>query len=228
MTEHTHDEQALREEALEELWVAAEDGRGLDPAELAERAGARVDADWEHVTARLEADGLLRADGCTLRLTSAGRGAAERVIRRHRLAEVLLTEVLDVAPASVESDACRMEHALSDTATEAVCAFLGHPPVCPHGRPIPRGACCARRGQEVRPLLQRLAELRPGEAATVVLVAPSEGEGLAQLTDLGVIPGARVILRQHKPSLVVEVDRTLLAVEPAIARRIHVRRTTAA
>ncbi len=226
MTGHSHDEIALREEALEELWVASEDGCTLETAELAARAGARVDADWEQVSARLAADGLVVAVAGPLRLTPAGRDAAEQVVRRHRLAEVLLTEVLEVPTAAVESEACRMEHALSATATEAVCSFLGHPPVCPHGRSIPRGACCTRRGQEVRPLLQRLVELRPGDSATVVLVAPAEGEGLAQLTDLGMVPGARVILRQHKPSLVVEVDRTLLAIETTIARRIHVRRLT--
>ncbi len=224
MSDHTHDEPALAEEALEELWVASEEGSPLTPEELARRAGERVEADWDRVLARLRADGLVHDANSALTLSEAGRAAAESVVRRHRLAEVLLTEVLDVPAAAVESDACRMEHALSATATEAVCGFLGHPPACPHGRPIPRGECCTRRGQDVRPLLQRLAELRPGDAATVVLVAPSEGEGLAQLTDLGVIPGARVILRQHKPSLVVEVDRTLLAIEPAIARRIHVRR----
>jgi putative ABC transport system ATP-binding protein len=76
--------------------------------------------------------------------TEKGRRRAEDVIRRHRLAEVLFIKTFHVADeAEVEEQACKFEHILSAEATDRICTFLGHPLTCPHGSPIPRGACCA-------------------------------------------------------------------------------------
>jgi putative ABC transport system ATP-binding protein len=76
--------------------------------------------------------------------TEKGRRRAEDVIRRHRLAEVLFIKTFHVSDeAEVEEQACKFEHILSAEATDRICSFLGHPLACPHGSPIPRGACCA-------------------------------------------------------------------------------------
>jgi putative ABC transport system ATP-binding protein len=76
--------------------------------------------------------------------TEKGRRRAEDVIRRHRLAEVLFIKTFHVADeAEVEEQACKFEHILSAEATDRICTFLNHPLACPHGSPIPRGACCA-------------------------------------------------------------------------------------
>jgi putative ABC transport system ATP-binding protein len=76
--------------------------------------------------------------------TEKGRRRAEDVIRRHRLAEVLFIKTFRVADeAEVEEQACKFEHILSAEATDRICTFLDHPLTCPHGSPIPRGACCA-------------------------------------------------------------------------------------
>jgi DtxR family Mn-dependent transcriptional regulator len=102
-----------------------------------------------------------------------------------------------------------------------VCSFLGHPPLCPHGRPIPPGECCSALSRRVASLICRLSDLVPGEKGRVVLVAPRYRERLEQLTDLGIIPGAVLTLRQRKPSMVVEVDHTILALEDEIAKGIY-------
>ncbi len=81
---------------------------------------------------------LVELDGDALRLTAAGRRAAERVVRKHRLWELYLTRRVDVASDHVHRDAEAMEHVLSDEATERIDALLGHPSTDPHGRPIPR------------------------------------------------------------------------------------------
>ncbi|HUR36244.1 MAG TPA: iron dependent repressor, metal binding and dimerization domain protein, partial [Terriglobales bacterium] len=79
----------------------------------------------------------------TIQFTERGRQRAEDVIRRHRLAEVLFMQTLRISnEAVVEQQACKFEHVLSPEATDSICAFLGHPKACPHGSPIPRGACC--------------------------------------------------------------------------------------
>jgi putative ABC transport system ATP-binding protein len=76
-------------------------------------------------------------------LTRRGRERAGSIIRRHRLAERLFTDSLAMdSETEIEQQACKFEHILSPEATDKICTFLGHPRTCPHGAPIPPGACC--------------------------------------------------------------------------------------
>jgi putative ABC transport system ATP-binding protein len=80
-----------------------------------------------------------------VQLTPRGRQRAADIIRRHRLAERLFTDSLAMdSESEIEQQACKFEHILSPEATDKICAFLGHPRTCPHGAPIPPGACCER------------------------------------------------------------------------------------
>ena len=72
-----------------------------------------------------------------LELTETGDAQARQIVRRHRLAEVLFHQVLELPMEVTEAEACRVEHVLTPQATAAVCSFLGHPPLCPHGRSDP-------------------------------------------------------------------------------------------
>jgi DtxR family Mn-dependent transcriptional regulator len=220
---NTRSPAAAREEVLEELWTSHEAGSVLTIGSLARTIHAGADEGWGGVVQELVESGLVALDGGTLALTEAGRAAAREIVRRHRLAEVLFHQVLDLPMEVTENEACRVEHVLTPQATDAVCSFLGHPPVCPHGRPIPSGACCTTLSRRVETLICRLSDLNPGERGRVVLLAPRHRDRLEQLTDLGVTPGAVLTLRQRRPSLVVEVDRTLLALETEIAEGIYLR-----
>lgn len=215
---------AAREEVLEELWSSHEAGVALSVAELARTIHAGASEGWGGVVQELVEQGLVEVQRDLLSLTPAGVEQARAAARRHRLAEVLFHQVLDLPMDETEQEACRIEHVLSPQATKAVCSFLGHPPACPHGRPIPPGECCqALSRRHVEPLITRLIDLAPGERGRVVLLAPRHRERLEQLNDLGVMPGAVLRLKQRKPSLVVEVDRTLLALEDDIAEGIYLR-----
>ena len=77
--------------------------------------------------------GLIEITGEALRLTEAGRTRARDVVRRHRLAERLFCDLLDVDHEECESSACKLEHILSPEATNSICILLGHPTTCPHG-----------------------------------------------------------------------------------------------
>lgn len=215
--------ETAREEVLEELWTAHEQGATLTIGELARTIHAGPDEGWGGVVQELVEAALVSVDGGVLSLTADGQRQARELVRRHRLAEVLFYQVLELPMEVTERHACRVEHVLSAQATDAVCSFLGHPPVCPHGRAIPPGECCQALTRQVAPLISRLADLPPGATGRVVLVAPRHRDRLEQLGDLGVIPGATIHLKQRKPSFVVEVDRTLLALEDDIAAGIYVR-----
>jgi len=92
--------------------------------------------------------------------TDRGRRKAEDIIRRHRLAERLFTETLNMDnEAEIEQQACKFEHILSPEATERICSFLGHPRSCPHGAPIPAGTCCTETEKKEPVIGKRVADL---------------------------------------------------------------------
>jgi len=90
--------------------------------------------------------------------TERGRKRAMDVIRRHRLAERLFTQTLNIHDEKeIEEQACKFEHILSPEATDRICTFLGHPTTCPHGSPIPPGPCCGQRFIDASASLESLA-----------------------------------------------------------------------
>jgi putative ABC transport system ATP-binding protein len=131
------DESAF-DEVLSQIWVLEE--------ERAEAAAERIQASgtnhW-NVVPRMKELGLLRSDHAVLLMTDQGRARAASVIRRHRLAERLFADTFQMRDEQeLESNACTFQHILSPEVTERICVFLNHPKHCPHGSPIPAGACC--------------------------------------------------------------------------------------
>lgn len=103
-----------------------------------------------------------------------------------------------------------------------MCAFLGHPPTCPHDRPIPRGRCCEKFTHEVQPLVTPLASGEIGGEYRVVFIATRSHPRLDRLCALGLAPGAGLRLYQRLPAFVVQVGGTDIALEPEIAADIFV------
>jgi DtxR family Mn-dependent transcriptional regulator len=158
-------------------------------------------------------------------LTPEGRELAKRQVRRHRLAEVLFTTVLEVRDEdAVDRTACVMEHVLGAGLADAICSFLGHPRACPHAKPIPTGPCCRELAQTIEPLVQPLERLPVGTEGRIVYIVPRERDRLARLTNLGIVPGTRVRVQQKVPAFVLAVGETTLAVDPAIAGEIYVKK----
>jgi len=209
-----------REEILELLWTMRETGRtNLDEVlKVAEREG------WKRFLSEMEASGWISIHANEVSLLNEGERRAEEVIRRHRLAERLLSEVFEIEESHMESSACQFEHILSPRVLDSVCSFLGHPPICPHGKPIPRGPCCARFKREVEPLVRPLSDLKLGEEGRVVFIAPRSRFRLERLSALGLIPGSVVRLAQRRPSFVLEIGETTLALDEEIVREIYVKR----
>jgi len=209
------------EEVAEELWTLNE--RGLDRIEDL-RASSEV-AILDSALAELSQRGLVRIEAGRFVLTSEGRVLASRQVRRHRLAEVLFTTVLEVRDESaVDRTACVMEHVLGAGLADAICAFLGHPRSCPHGKPIPQGPCCRELSLTIEPLVQPLDRLPAGGEGRIVYIVPRDRERLGPLTNLGIVPGAHVRVRQKVPAFVLALGETVLALDPAIAGEIYVKK----
>lgn len=222
------------EELLELLWTAAEDGltpldRGQLPESLRCFVPHPIEAGGGDLQASIDealAKGFLEVvAGGRIQLSAQGRGQAEPVVRRHRLAENLLAGVLELSDQAVESTACQMEHILSAEVSDAVCAFLGHPPACPHGRLIPRGPCCAAARDHLEPLIIPAAQLAAGEAGRVAFIHTRRPQYRQRLSQLGLVPGTLIRIRQRRPTLVIQVGHTELALDRQAGDEVFVRRS---
>jgi len=203
-----------------EIWDLDDQGCGIIE-EL--RQTSRVDRP-EVVLERMERDGLLRIEADRVRLTRRGRELAERQVRRHRLAELLLHTALEIrSERTVDRTACVMEHILSPSVTDSVCAFLGHPKFCPHGKPIPEGRCCRSFSDAVAPLVVPLTRLAVGLEARIVHIVPKHGDRMVRLSTLGLIPGTVLRLQQRRPAVVLQLGETVLAVDREMAAEIYVK-----
>jgi DtxR family Mn-dependent transcriptional regulator len=208
------------DEALEIVWGLIETGRnnlsGFRDAWHEDGPEAIVDA--------LRDGGLISISDEEITLTEKGTVQARDLVRRHRLAERLFTEVFDLSNSAAEDDACRVEHILSPGLTDSICTFLGHPPLCPHGNPIPRGECCKRYSSDVKPLVVRLNEFEAGKSGKIVFITPSDVSRIGRLSSIGIIPGAVVRLLQKSPSVVIQIDETTIAIDSDLAREIFVKK----
>jgi DtxR family Mn-dependent transcriptional regulator len=181
-----------------------------------------------HATAKLlERNGFISMKNGTITLLPKGYQKAEQLIRRHLLAERLLSDVLQVSDKEITKSACAFEHILSAEVTDSVCTFLGHPPVCPHGMAIPRGACCTKFTTEVKPVVHRLKDMEIGEQASIVFIIQGRNKTLDRLAIYGVVPGNKVRLEQKRPSYVIKVDETVLALESNLCEEIFVKKISA-
>ena len=175
---------------LRTVWELEEEGISPIRARLVERLGLSAPAVSETVH-RLEAEGLLEVSGDrTLGLTDKGRAVAVSVMRKHRLAELLLTDVIGMPWEEVHNEACRWEHVISDAVEERLVVLLQRPTRCPHGNPIP--------GIGAEPLHEDLITLRAaaraGLSCTVRRISEQlqvDVEAMRQLRESGVRPGVK-------------------------------------
>ncbi len=124
------------EEYCECIFELAEDDLEVIQARIAERLKLSRPSVSEMIR-RLEIDGLVDVAGGSIKLTVAGTTLAEQVVRRHRLAERFLTDMLGLSWADAHQEAGKWEHVISDSVETALIRVLGDPTTCPHGNPIP-------------------------------------------------------------------------------------------
>ncbi len=170
---------------------------------------------------RLVADGLVElAADRTVALTEEGRAKALHVMRKHRLAERLLVDVLRVEPEFVHDEACRWEHVISDRVEEKLAAFLGNPTTSPWGNPIPEpGEVAEAHG------LTAVGEVPHDTEVTVERIAESaqSDDGLmARLEVGGVRPGVQVNVEVVGDGVVLVAGEQRVPVDADAARHIYV------
>ncbi len=211
------------EEYLETMLSLAEEGVPVIQARIAERLGRSAPSVSEMLD-RLIEDGYVTRDGRRLSLTDSGRALAEKVVRKHRLAERLLVDVIGLEWHKVHREAGRWEHVISDDVEARLVELLGDPATCPHGNPIP-GSHSPAPSVAVRPL----AEVVAGERVRLFRISEEVELNLGSLTLLdegGFIPGAVARVGDRDPEgnleVTVEGGAGAIRVSPDLSDRLYV------
>lgn len=206
------------EEILETLWIRTEE-EGAETILLDElEVGLK-----EAIVGQLLLAGYITVSKGEVGLTARGLPMAANVVRRHRLAERLLTDVLSTSETLLNERACRFEHLLDRGLDDSICSLLGHPKVCPHGKPIPPGRCCLEDRRELQKVVSPLSQMASGESGKIAYIYATQAAKLQKLVSMGILPGAPVSLIQGFPSYVFQVRQTQFAVDKEIADAIYVR-----
>ncbi|KJF22364.1 metal-dependent transcriptional regulator [Rhodococcus sp. ACPA4] len=195
-------------------------------AERLEQSGPTV----SQTVARMERDGLLMVAGDRhLELTDKGRDLAVSVMRKHRLAERLLVDIIGLKWEDVHAEACRWEHVMSEDVERRLVVVLNNPTTSPYGNPIPGLDQLGLDGpSNPAETLMRLTDVPAGKPTAVVVRrlaehVQSDPDVIAQLRDAGVVPDARVTVETRPGSVTIIVpghDGVELAEEMAHAVQV--------
>ncbi|MDP2290588.1 MAG: metal-dependent transcriptional regulator [Actinomycetota bacterium] len=208
----------------EAIFELAEDEIDTVRIRVAERLGVSRAAVSEMVQRLVEME-LVRLEGTSIRLTGSGRELAEQSVRRHRLAERLLVDVLGLGWAEAHEIAGTWQHVINDRTEAAIDRVLGSPTTCPHGNPIPGSTPDGARTAGLDPMA--VGQMAVGSVGTVSRVTEQlevQPGMLASLEHAGLVPGTRVEVLSigHDGSLAVRASRGVLALSSATAARILV------
>ena len=219
MTYRTPEYHPAFEEYCETIYALAEEDQKVIQARIAERLEVAPPSVSEMVK-RMEAAGLLTINASSIALAPAGEELATRIVRRHRLAERFLTDVLGLTWSQAHHEACRWEHVISPEVEVGLTRLLGNPSTCPHGNPIPGSDYEA-------PEAVRLNKIGEGSTFTVTRI-PEELEFTPGMLDYlekwRLVPGysGTVTGIARDGSMTVNVEGNDVEVDPFATSRIFV------
>lgn len=206
------------EEILEALWIQMEE-QGKKQLDL----GASRDEPAVEELIRL---GFIRKDLDHIHLLEKGKTHAMACVRRHRLAERLLADVFDVKKKIIDEVSCKFEHLLHEGLEDNVCTILGHPKICPHGKPIPAGKCCiGKKEKKLLKFVAPLVDMRVKDRGHIAYLQTKDRSQMQKLINIGAMPGVSIVLLQKFPSYVFQIGQSQFAVDKELASSIYVRLT---
>ncbi|MDA8239186.1 MAG: metal-dependent transcriptional regulator [Nitrospiraceae bacterium] len=206
------------EELLEQLWINTyELNQALssfkDLKTGRDEAGLKELQEEEYIS--------VSEDGMALK--KAGMKEAENAVRRHRLAERLMVDVLDIKKSLMEETACRFEHLLHKEVEESICTLLGHPTLCPHGKPIPQGRCCRESARTAKSVVSSITDMKKGTKGKIAYLHTRDNKKLQKLMAMGILPGISIDVRQKFPSYVLKIGHSQIAMDEEMAKDVYVR-----
>jgi len=208
------------EEMLEYIWILEENDGKAESTRMSDKFGD--DIANSYLTEMAEKQ-LINLNDSGIVFTATGKKRAELIIRRHRIAERLLNDVLEMRGDEFERGACQFEHFVNEEIIASICTLLGHPTVCPHGNKIPQGECCLSAKKNFEPVISPLSAIKAGKKVKIVYISTKSHASLDRLTGIGVIPGLELTIHQKFPSMILQYGETQLALDNDIAKNVFVR-----
>ena len=203
------------EEILEALWVKTQEEGHPSVKPWFSQA--------EDATDELIKSGHIKIASGKISFTDKGKEIGENLVRRHRLSERLFTDVLELKKKFIHSISCQFEHLLHEGTEDNICILLGHPVVCPHGKPIPAGKCCKEFKEITNLLISPLTHLRSSQKGKIAYLRTKDNKILQKLMAMGVFPGTNISLVQKFPSFVFQIGHSQFAIDKEMAENIYVR-----
>ncbi|MCX8204494.1 MAG: metal-dependent transcriptional regulator [Candidatus Nezhaarchaeota archaeon] len=185
---------ATVEEYLEHIFKLQEKIGAAKTGDLAKRLGVAPSTVTNVVKWMEERGFVARQPYRGVKLTEKGRRIAIQIVRKHRLAERLLTDLLRMSWDRAHEAACKLEHGLTEEVLELLEGALGDPKTCPHGNPLP-----TKRGEIIEEEATSLINLNVGERGVVAKIAEEDEDLLKYLGKLKVYPGAAVEVLERAP-----------------------------
>ncbi len=208
------------EEYLEAIYKLQHTDRQVRASRLAEQLRVSPASVAERLKRLAREDYVERTSDLGISLTHKGEVAALRLVRKHRLSERFLTDILGLSWDKVHDEACRLEHVFSQEAEDKLDSLLDSPSTCPHGHPIPD-----KEGPYHEEDTRPLADLSPGDRAIIVKVHEEEPKMLQYLATLGLLPSVEIVIEEVAPfrgPLLVQVGRARYALGREVASKIRV------
>ena len=208
------------EEILEYIWILEENNDKTEASLVSRKFGNDIANTYLKVMAEQQ---LINLHNTEISFTEPGRERARLIMRRHRIAERLLNDVLELRGEEFERGACQFEHFVNEEIISSICTLLGHPTVCPHGNKIPQGECCVTAMKNLEPIISPLSTIKAGKTVKVVYISTKSHASLDRLSGIGVIPGLKLSIHQKFPSMILQYGETQLALDNDIAKNVFVR-----
>jgi len=212
------------EEYIEALYKLEQNNTTVKPSMLAHDLNISQPSVTEMIK-KLSDDGIVtqsRESG--IKLTQKGIRSAARVVRRHRLSERLLTDIIGIPFEEVHEEACKLEHVISPDVEKNLELILNNPKTCPHGNPIPD-----IKGKTVSEALDRLSALKPKQKGIIEKITEEGRDFLKYLATLGLMPQMEVEVEQVAPfdgPLLVRVSGASYAIGREVASKIWVKKVS--
>ncbi|MFX0062894.1 MAG: metal-dependent transcriptional regulator [Candidatus Hermodarchaeota archaeon] len=213
-----------QEEILEHLWInlIEDKNESISKDDLSDLVKDH-DPDVATTLKDLIQEGDIYIDANQIFLNETGILKGRQIVRRHRLAERLLKDVINLPFEKLESNACSFEHILNRDVEQNICILLGHPTVCPHGKEIPPGRCCTQKTSIVHSVIRSLEDIEPGYEGIIAYITTKKHGRLQKLMSFGVLPGVPLKIVRKTPGTVIKIDETVIALESDINSSIFLR-----
>jgi len=215
---------ATIEEYLEAIYILQERSGSAKTTELAKRLKVALGTVTNTIESMEKQNLIVHEPYKGVKLTAKGRKIALNVVRRHRLSERLLTDILRLEWSKAHDIACKLEHAIAgEDIIKPLEKALGNPKTCPHGNPIPTES--GRLAEEKSELLTNLSQ---GESGVIVKITDERQDMLQYLATLGLVPGASVSIEEKAPfngPIIVKVMGASYALGRNVASVIWIRKS---